>query len=396
MFKLSTKDARRLAIIQQGLHSSKPFGSGNNALLSCIERLGYIQIDTISVINRAHHHTFWTRIPSYQEQQLDALLLEREIMEYWSHAAAYLPMQDYRFCLPYMNAIAGGQKHWREPDKKMMKKVLERIRVEGPLMAKHFDPPKEKKGGSWWSWKPAKQALEQLFIEGKLMVSHRTGFHKVYDLAERVLPSGLDTRTPSKEEYERHLIQRSMQAHGLIAEQELSYLRKGMKPSIKAQLNEMLAANEIVLVEVDGKPYYSSPQIIQECSGQRINKMVSLLNPFDNAIIQRKRVAALFDFSYQMECYVPAVKRQFGYYCLPILYGAEIVGRLDPKADRKNKTFIIQNLFIEKEIADIDAFTRKLADKIQELSTFNGCEKIILKGKNSTEIHKQLENYLIN
>lgn len=140
MLKLSTKEARRLAIISQGLHRSKPFGSGKNALLSCIEQLGYIQIDTISVINRAHHHTFWTRIPSYHERQLDTLLQDRKIMEYWSHAAAYLPMQDYRFCLPYMNAIADGQRHWREPDKKMMKNVLERIRAEGPLMAKPDQP----------------------------------------------------------------------------------------------------------------------------------------------------------------------------------------------------------------------------------------------------------------
>lgn len=394
MLKLSTKEARRLAIIRQGLHNSTPFGSGKNALLSCIKQLGYIQIDTISVINRAHHHTFWTRIPSYQEQQLDALLRERKVMEYWSHAAAYLPMQDYRFCLPYMNAIAAGQKHWCEPDKKMMKKVLERIRVDGPLMARHFAPPKEKKGGPWWSWKPAKQALEQLFIEGKLMVSHRTGFHKVYDLPERVLPSGLNTSTPSKEEFERHLIQRSIQAHGLVAEQEISYLRKGMKPGIKAQINEMLAANEIILIEVNGKPYYSSPKVMQACSGQRVNKIVSLLSPFDNAIIQRKRVEALFDFNYQIECYVPAAKRRFGYYCLPILYGTEIIGRLDPKADRKNKTFIIQGLFIERDIADVDAFTRKLADKIRHLSHFNNCEKIILKGRKSTEIHKQLANYL--
>lgn len=394
MLTLSPKEARRIAIISQGLHNSKPFGAGKASLLSCIERLSYIQIDTISVINRAHHHTFWTRIPTYQESQLNTLLQERKIMEYWSHAAAYLPMQNYRFCLPYMNAIASGQKHWRKPDKKMMKAVLERIRVEGPLMAKHFDPPKEKKGGPWWSWKPAKQALEQLFIEGELMVSHRTGFHKVYDLAERVLPAGLDTSTPSKEEFERHLILSAMNAHGLIAEQEISYLRKGMKPGIKAQLKEMISANEVILVEVNGKPYYSNQQIIDNCSGQRVNKNVTLLSPFDNAIIQRKRVEALFDFNYQIECYVPEPKRKFGYYCLPILYGTEIVGRLDPKADRKNKVFIIQDIFIEKEIKNETDFFQKLADTIKRLSIFNGCESIVFKSKSSTKTHKKIISLL--
>lgn len=111
MIQLSPTDARRLALISQGLHTAKPFGTGKNAILRCIEQLGYIQIDSISVISRSHHHCFRTRVPSYEVQHLAALQRDKKILEYWTHAAAYLPMSDYRYCLPYMNAVAAGQKH---------------------------------------------------------------------------------------------------------------------------------------------------------------------------------------------------------------------------------------------------------------------------------------------
>ncbi len=379
--QLTANEARRLALVGQGLHSAKAFGTGKNAVLRCLQQLGYIQIDTISVIKRSHHHCFWTRVPSYSVQQLDALQHDKQILEYWAHAAAYLPMSDYRFCLPYMNAVASGQKHWRQPERKAMQEVLARIRAEGPLMAKDFEHRGDKSGDWGWNWKPAKVALEQLFIEGKLIASHRVGFQKVYDLPERALPEGLDTRVPTDDEFHRYLITRAIRAHGLVTEQEICYLRKGVKPGVKATLRNMLEAGEIIRVGVAGNPatYYSTEQQVEAAIGKRIGAQVSLLSPFDNAVIQRRRLLDLFAYDYQIECFVPAAKRRFGYYCLPILYGTGFVGRLDPKADRLKSEFRINSLYLEKPVGDEERFATALAEKLKQTAAFNGCSRIIFK-----------------
>ena len=392
MIELSPAQARRLVIARQGLHKSNVYGRGDSALLDCIEQLGYIQIDTISVINRAHHHTLWTRIPSFRESRLDALQKERKIFEYWAHAAAYLPMQDFRYCLPYMNAIASGQKHWRSPDKKTMTLVMERIRSDGAAKARDFESSEGKQTGVWGGMKPAKLALEQLFIEGQLMISHRDGFQKVFDVPERILPSGLDTSTPTAEEFRRYLIDRTIRSQGFATESEIGYLRKGLKSDLRKQVQQMLADKEIVRVCVRGNPnvYYSHPEIIENARTTRVARKIHLLSPFDNLVIQRKRIAQLFGFDYQIECYVPEGKRKFGYFCLPILFGDDLVGRLDPKADRKNSKLIVRNLVIEKEIKHVDAFVNALSRKINDLAKFNGCESTSIERCNAKKIGSAL------
>ncbi len=378
MIALSALEARRLALISQGLHAARPFGTGRDAVLRCIEQLGYVQIDTISVISRSHHHTFWTRVPSYSAEQLDGLQREGRILEYWAHAAAYLPMKDYRFCLPYMHAVANGQRHWRKPDRKAMQTVLERIRNEGPLMARDFDAPKGDSQPWGWNWKPAKIALEQLFIEGKLIASHRIGFQKVYDLPERVLPADIDTRMPTAAEFQEYLIRTAIRAHGLVAEPEISYLRKGMKAGVKARLQQMVADGEVLPVNVgeEKQRYYTTAESLEKLAGGRVARNVHLLSPFDNAVIQRRRIRQLFGSDYQLECFVPAPKRQFGYYCLPILYGTEIVGRLDPKADQRSGELTVRALYLEKPVGNEDDLARKLAARLRTVAAFNRCERV--------------------
>ncbi len=380
MLEISTGEARRIAVASQGLHSTRSFGTGKAAVRRCIEQLGYVQIDTISVINRSHHHTFWTRVPSYNEKHLDALQRDGAIFEYWAHAAAYLPLRDYRFCLPYMHAVASGQKHWRTPNKREMRRVLDRVRAEGPLKAKDFEAPKTRGDGWGWNWKPAKIALEQLFIEGKLIVCRRDGFQKVYDLPERALPPDVDTRLPTDAEFQQYLIRSAIRAHGVVTEPEISYLRKGTRTGVKARLHEMVEDGELLQLAVAGQkqPYYAA-SALQELTTRRIANAVHLLSPFDNLVIQRRRIRQLFASSYQIECFVPAAKREFGYYCLPILFGSDIVGRLDPKADRRLGVLIIKTFAIEKPIRDQAAFVKKLAAKLHQLAAFNQCERVVYK-----------------
>lgn len=396
MTKLSIQQARKLALASQGLLSKRPFGAGRNGALAAIRHLGYIQIDSISVIERAHHHALWTRVPGYRVQHLDELQIKtRQIFEYWSHAAAYLPIEDYRFCLPRMHAIASGEKHWFEPDRKLMREVLARIKQEGALMARDFEPPKDRKPGPWWQWKPAKKALEQLFIEGKLMVVHRNGFQKVYDLPERVLPAGINTTMPSTEEYSRFLIERAIRANGLVTAPEISYQRKGAKQSVRQTLQEMVHAGEILHVQVRGseQTWYTTGAQLESLAKLRRSNSLRLVCPFDNAIIQRKRIQELFDFDYQVECYVPASKRKYGYYCLPILWQSKLVGRLDPKADRPGKVLIIKTVTFEPKFGDIDAIAAPLGRRLQDLAGFNGCDQVVLERVEPAVFREALRSY---
>ena len=396
--RLSKKEAARLALHSQGLLKKNPFGKGKGGVLRALDQLGYVQIDTISVIERTHNHTFWTRVPNFNPEVLDELQVkDRKIFEYWSHAEAYLPIEDYRFYLYKMRAIAAGEKHWHAPDKKMMKRVLNRFRGEGPLMAKDFKPPEDHQAAPWWNWKPAKRALEQLFIEGKLMIVRRNNFHKVYDLPERVLPANLDTTLPTTEEYCRFLILRVIKAHGLVTEPEIGYLRKGIKKDIKTTLQQMLANDEIQTVSVDGisnQIYYTTEESLSQLANLRVSKNIHLLSPLDNCVIQRRRVQQIFDFNYQLECYVPAQKRVYGYFCLPILWGDRFIGRLDPKADRKSKTFYIRNLCFEPTFKDFEQMLQPLAGKIRDLAYFNNCDSIVIENREPKPITRQLMTFI--
>lgn len=342
------------------------------ATLSAIEHLGYIQIDTISVIQRAHHHTLWNRNPRYQAKHLDTLLEDKAIFEYWSHAAAYLPMRDYRFSLPRKHAVAQGhQNHWYERNHGMMDAILKRIENEGPLMAKDFEGESQQSAG--WGSKPAKRALENLYMQGDLMIPKRVNFHKVYDLTERVIPSGVDISMPTEEEYARHLITRYLTANGLGLVPEMVYLLKNTKPKVLLALKQMLADGEVIEVNAAGVLYYTLPNMLALLSKPLAKSKLKILSPFDNVLIQRKRMQALFNFDYLIECYVPESKRQFGYFCLPIMWDGMLVARMDCKAERNTGTLQVLNLVVESHVTQLDEFVAALKLELTQFMTFNGC-----------------------
>lgn len=373
---LTIEQVRKLVLHSQQLPPPPAKGSALDATLSAIENLSYVQIDTISVIQRAHHHTMWNRNPRYQPVHLDQLLEQKKIFEYWSHAAAYLPMQDYRFSLFRKNAIASGaQKHWYERDEKMMHLVLDRIRAEGPLMAKDFEH-KGKKIADWGS-KPAKQALEYLFMQGDLMVPKRNNFHKVYDLTERVITSDIATHAPTQAEQIDFLIKRFLKANGIAKLNECFYLLKHDKKLIQTQLNKLLENNELTRIDVKTsagiEDYLVLPSSFALLDKPLAKRKLKILSPFDNLLIQRKRMSDLFDFNYQIECYVPEKKRQYGYFVLPIIWNGRLCGRLDCKADRKTGILNLHNVFTEPWLKDTDAFSQAFEEELTSFMAFNGC-----------------------
>jgi len=390
--KLSAVKLRRIALAQQGLLNKAAFGKGKTAVADAVAHLGYVQIDTISVVERAHHHVLKTRVRDYKPDTLKSLVEEKQLFEYWFHAAAYLPMSDYRFALPRMQSIKSGEKHWfANLDQKLLKSVYRRIENEGPLRARDFVDKKQTHTG-WWDWKPAKQAIEQLFMQGDLMVVAREGFQKRYDLTERVLPAGIDTRKPGFDEQAEYLINTTLRAHGFASLKSFTYLRKGkmLRAAVKKCLAEYIDEGSVVLIQAPtGERYYCDANRLE--SNRRPANRVQLLSPFDNLVIQRARCREIFNFDYQIECYVPATKRQYGYFCLPILYRDRLVGRADCKADRKKRELRV--IMLQHEVLDGD-FIEGLASALNEFRRFNCCDVVIVENVQPAATKKRLITHL--
>ena len=384
--RFSLDVARRMALHAQMLDGRSYIPKGKEGVAQTIETLGYVQIDTISVVERAHHHTLWIRQPDYEADMLHELqAVDRRVFEYWGHAASYLPMADYRFYLPRMRSFSAPVTSWEryfiEKHEPLTGSVLERIQQEGPLSSKDFKPPPGKKRGEWWDWKPAKGALEVLFWRGELMVTERRSFQRVYDLTERVLPSDVDTRTPEDDELGRFLVHRALSAYGMAQEKEIrEHIRAAGKEVIAQSVADMVDGRELIRVEVeslDGVNYFALPGWVEESSQlDKIPTKVHIISPFDNLIIQRERIKSIFDFDYTLECYLPAAKRKYGYFSLPILWGEQFVGRLDPKAERKKNVLIVRNLVFEPQFKASDEFLAKFARALVDFMHFNHCESV--------------------
>ncbi len=380
---LSLAAARRLAVASQGLGPAWDLPAGPEGVARAIERLGYVQIDTISVVERAHHHVLWSRRADYGPAMLHTLQAEqRRVFEYWTHAASYVPMANYRYYLPHMRAAerAGRYHDWLAENHEVVDLVMARIREEGALGSADFEAPPDFAGGTWWDWKPAKRALDVLFTCGRLMVSERRNFQRRYDLPERVLPADIDTREPSAAEVRRFELFSALRAHGLLAEGDLRRPVRD-RAGLGRVLDELAAAGEIVPVEVEGLNglrHFALPETLAQMATDPSPEDVHLLSPFDNLIIDRDRLARLFGFEYTIECYLPAEKRRYGYFNLPILWGDRFAGRLDPKAERKSRTLQVRGLTLEPDVAAEERLYPALAARLRQYAAFNGCDEVLV------------------
>lgn len=383
---------RRIALAAQGLLHAQPFGRGLAGARNAINHLGYVQIDTISVVERAHHHVLYSRVPGFEPAMLSQLMRSGDIFEYWSHAAAFLPMADFRFSLPYKHAIKSGKTHWfRHPDNRLMRELLARIKADGPIRSRDIESGAGKRSG-WWDWKPAKKALEQLYMQGDLMVSDRDGFQKSYDLTERVLPAGVNTQMPTLEEFAAHLVEQQLRCHGLVSRKGLTYLRRNadLRGAVKNLVDEGLAQGQLQqVIASNGEVFIVSADVFEQRLPQVKDRLL-ILSPFDNCVIQRDRLKALFGYDYQIECYVPAAKRQYGYFCLPLLYRDEFIGRMDCKAHRKTRELEIKSLHLERHPFAEEAVTAALAVAVREFHPFQQCDSVSLTTAHPVHLTPQL------
>ena len=373
--------ARRVALCAQGLDGRWRLPAGKAGAADAIERLGYVQIDTIAVVQRAHEHVLWSRCPRYAPAMLHELqATDRAVFEYWTHAASFVPLSDYRYYRRRMEAYRTSPRArcWDRANRRIVRHVLDRIGAEGPLPSAAFESPPGRRG-PWWDWKPAKRALEHLFSAGRLMVSQRRNFQRVYDLTERVLPAGMDTSPPDAAEAMRFAVRRSLATTGVASIRDIHWGRRNLTGGPEA-VQELVDMGEVVPLEVvgwdDDTHYALAEAVAGALATPRPRRRAHILSPFDNLIIRRRHVAKLFGFDYALECYLPQARRRYGYFCLAVLWGDRFVGRLDAKADREQGVLIVRKLVFESGFREHEKLLPDLARKIRAFARFNACNGV--------------------
>lgn len=370
-----TELLRRMALLKQGLAAQPSFGEGLSGTRRAIEHLGYVQIDTISVVERAHHHVLWSRVPDYDLSHLNRLIREKHIFEHWYHAASYLPMRDYRYVLAQMASIRRGEnRYFSNGDKHLMNEILARVKAEGEIRLRDIDKGNKSNTGNWWNTGLGRRSVEQLFMQGDLMVCERNGMEKTYDLAENCLPSDIDLSVPTLSEYALYLFNTTLRAHGVFTWKQLLHLKvgKSLRDAMRKVVDAQIEAGVIKAInDFDGQIIYADTAALKQVA--TVECGVKILSPFDNLVIHRDRLSTLFKFDYRIECYVAAPKRVFGYFCLPILYGDKIVGRIDCKAHRAKQRFEVLSLHLERGSWDRDRFWMELSQELQRFAAFNKC-----------------------
>ena len=344
---LSKARAKRIWLHAQRLDKPVPFGCGPEATRAAVEHLGYVQIDTINVIERCHHHILFTRIPGYQRAHLHRVQsVDKTVFEYWTHALSYVPTRDMRFYIRAMKRDWQRRSVWfTSVTAADLRKLLARIKKHGALTIRDIDDDVlVEKNHAWASRKPSKRALQLAFYKGAVTVSQRTGMLKTYELTHRHFGWERPPRPASERELLSYLLDRALRAQGLVSLESVCYLDARRKPAIRRLIEARLRRKELVAVDIEGAgklQHWAQPQAL-DATFDAAGEMVHILSPFDPLINQRKRLQLFFDYEHRFEAYVPKEKRLFGYFALPVLVGDDIVAAVDLKADRAKRELQIR------------------------------------------------------
>ncbi len=342
--------AQRLAQASDQSDQPEPFGDGPPATQAAIEHLGYVQIDTINVIERCHHHILYNRIPRYRRADLEvAQAKDKSVFEYWTHALSYLPTRDFSHYVRDMKqtALHPGPFLQKVPAEDL-RKLLRLIRKEGPISIRDIkDEVLIEKDHLWASRKPSKRALQFGFYSGRLVISSREGMLKKYELTTRHFAWPKLPRPASQTETLEYHLNRALRAQAFVSLRSIvksTALRQKLLPLI----HKKVAAKELVEVQIEGyekQPHWLLPETWHEAqtlkpTGPR--GPVHILSPFDPLVIQRDRLKGIFSYEHLFEAYIPASKRKLGYFALPILQGDQIVAAIDLKTDRQAGRLLVQ------------------------------------------------------
>ncbi|HYU31561.1 MAG TPA: crosslink repair DNA glycosylase YcaQ family protein [Thermoanaerobaculia bacterium] len=389
--------ARRLLLGAQGLLDDPRRRATADALYEIVERLGFVQIDSINVVERAHHLTLAARLQSYRPQLLERLLeRDRRLFEHWTHDASAIPTLWYphwHFRFERYRRKVLEHPWWKERagsrPRELIDVIRERIRSEGAVMTRDFEDQRPQgTDKTWWGWKPEKTVLEYLWRTGELAVARRINFHKVYDLTERVLPEAHAAPRPDPEEHLDWACRTALDRLGIATADEIAgFWRAISLEEARAWCERSAAAGAIVpvLVEaVDGsapRHAWALPDWEERAAAlPAAPPRIRLLSPFDPILRDRRRTLRLFDFDYRFEAFVPAPQRRWGYYILPILEGERLVGRLDPKLRREEGVLEIRQVWWEPGVRPSKGRLAALEAAVERLARLTGAERWEISG----------------
>jgi uncharacterized protein YcaQ len=380
--KISNRDARRLWLDAQGL-SAPPTGPLDVAAI--IRRLGFVQLDTIQVLARAHHHILWSRNQHYREPMLDRLLRERAVFEHFTHDASAIPMEFYPFWRRRFRQmeerVRGWEWHRGMLDEAGRNRIKARIEAEGPLSTKAFDTKVPGKR-EMWKRPPHKLSLDYMWYAGELSTSHRHNFTKYYDLTERVIPERFRRDERPEEEQIEWLCRAALERLAFGTEGDVQRFWAAVSP---AEVRGWAHANRdsLRIVEIEGRDGSWRRALALAGIEARLDaappptSRLRLLSPFDPVIRDRTRLERLFGFEYRIEIFVPAAKRRWGYYVYPLLEGDRFVGRIEVKAERGAGRLVVMRLWPEPGIAWTAARDAKLAAELDRIARFVGVREVI-------------------
>ncbi|WP_298883811.1 crosslink repair DNA glycosylase YcaQ family protein [uncultured Bradyrhizobium sp.] len=342
---LPTTQARQIWLRAQQLDTRAPFGEGAQAVTDAVAHLGYVQIDTINVIERCHHHILFSRIPSYRRADLrQAQSVDKSVFEYWTHALSYVPSDDFRFFLPAMREHKReGHRWYASVTPADTRKVMRLLRA-GPLTIRDIeDDVLTEKEHLWQSRKPSKRALQLAFYTGVATISARQGMLKTYDLMTRHFGWDQLPKPASVRDITAYLLDRALRSQGIVSLDSICHLDAPSKKAVAALVASRVRRGELMPVAIEGagkQEHWAAPAALEPAEVSP--DLVHILSPFDPLIIQRKRTNLFFGYNHLFEAYVPKAKRKLGYFALPVLVGDEIVAALDLKTDRQAKKVLMQ------------------------------------------------------
>jgi len=403
---------RTLALFAQNLHiaNENDLQPDPETIYRLVDRIGCVQIDTLHMVRRSQYLVPWSRLGAFDPTILDALASgpERRLFEGRQHAACIIPLSEYRYQLPHQRRVredpADFSRTWlSDPNNvALTRSVLARIQQEGALRTSDFDGDGHKRS-SWWDWKPAKHALEQLFARGDLMIAGRDKFQRRYDLTERVLPKWVDTHEPGATERDRFWVERGAKALGACLPRHAgdytwmgvsrsrpmveALVRDGILISIQGSLANGQTAE--LVIHRDNLP------LLEQASDGALRAMrTTFLSPFDNLLWAARRDEIFWGFHQALECYLPAHKRVYGYLCLPILHRDRLIGRFDPKLERKTRILRIKALYLEPGVRPDEELLRDTAFAMRDFMTFHEASELVIEHSQPAAFGKKLMSVL--
>ena len=389
--RLTNADLRRLFLHQHALTDSPGGGLTRDGLDALIDRLGFVQVDTISTLVQAHHHILFTRANGYRPPLLKHLLEKRRsLFEHWTHDASIIPTRFYPYWKPQfarmrarMDAAAHWDERWAGRREAVIDGIRRRVEAEGPLTSRDVTADDTEERGDWWGWTPSKTALEYLWRSGEFAVTGRKGFAKVYDLSHRVIPAEHHDPEPDHAAFVDWAGREAIARLAIGTHGELARFFDAVSPAEAQAWCETVGDNTLRRVEIeeaDGsvRPVWARPDVLALVRDiPDPPARIRFLSPFDPMIRERDRTQRIFGFDYRFEAFVPAKKRVYGYYVLPMLERDRLVGRIELKAHRDRGDLEVRGLWMEPGVRPSKARDAKIEAEIDRWRAFTGMERVI-------------------